>query len=266
MVVISVIMCLLLILSPRNALEGARGGVAMCISSVIPSLLPFMIASSAAVKNGVFSRIRRVGFAALLTSLLGGYGVGVKTVCDLYECGSISKRDAEKMLAYSNNSGPLFIIAFVGCELFCSARVGVLLFVCHAAGALFCALLFGAPRLCAKPVSKSAAPLSSCVRDCCTAMLSVCAFVILFGALINVLPIKNSPLLLGIVEITAALLSLKGTAAFPTAALILAWGGISVHCQAASLCAKSRLSLKYHTLGKITSALVSAAAAAALIK
>ena len=44
---------------------------------------------------------------------------------------TLTQAEAERLLAFTNNSGPLFIIGTVGISLFGSFTIGVLLFITH---------------------------------------------------------------------------------------------------------------------------------------
>ena len=47
---------------------------------------------------------------ALILGTISGYPVGAKVVCNLKKEKIISKIEAERLIAYTNNSGPLFIL------------------------------------------------------------------------------------------------------------------------------------------------------------
>ena len=63
--------------------------------------------------------------------LISGYPVGAKIVSNFREKGVCTKEEAERMLAFTNNSGPLFIIGTVGISLFGNTMIGILLFITH---------------------------------------------------------------------------------------------------------------------------------------
>ena len=71
------------------------------------------------------------GAFAFLMGLISGYPVGAKIVSNFMEQGIVTKQEAERLLAFTNNSGPLFIIGTVGITLFGSTTIGLLLFVTH---------------------------------------------------------------------------------------------------------------------------------------
>lgn len=50
------------------------------------------------------------GSYALLMGIVSGYPIGAKIIVNLKEKGICNKIEAERLLAFTNNSSPLFII------------------------------------------------------------------------------------------------------------------------------------------------------------
>ncbi len=75
--------------------------------------------------------------------IISGYPVGAKIVTDLYENGTFSKDEAERLLCFTNNSGPLFIIGTVGILLFGNSSIGILLLLTHILSSLTVGIIFG---------------------------------------------------------------------------------------------------------------------------
>jgi len=71
-----------------------------------------------------------------------GYPVGAKIVSDLRNTGAVTKKEAERLLAFTNNSGPLYIIGAVGTTLYGSKIIGIFLFACHFIASITVGLLF----------------------------------------------------------------------------------------------------------------------------
>lgn len=68
---------------------------------------------------------------ALILGTISGYPIGAKVVCNLKKEKIISKIEAERLIAYTNNSGPLFILATVGISLFANKKIGIILLISH---------------------------------------------------------------------------------------------------------------------------------------
>ncbi len=145
-----------LVLYPKEMVASAREGVEMCFNVLIPSLFPFFVVSNLTVSLGLADRLGslmspvmeplfNVGgpcAPALILGLIGGYPVGARTVINLYTSGKCSKAEAERLLAFCNNSGPAFILGVVGAGIFESSSLGVALYLIHMAASLLVGLVF----------------------------------------------------------------------------------------------------------------------------
>ena len=76
------------------------------------------------------------GAFALSMGMTSGYPTGAKITTDLYENGELTKIEAERLLSFTNTSGPLFIISSCGVGMFKSPQIGLLLFITHILGSL----------------------------------------------------------------------------------------------------------------------------------
>jgi len=121
----------LIIFSSEN-INATKDGLLLWANSVLPALLPFFIATELLSHTSIVSFIGKVmsrymkpifnvpgiGAYAFVMGIVSGYPVGAKIVTNFRNSGSCSKAEAERLLAFTNNSGPLFIIGTVGISLF----------------------------------------------------------------------------------------------------------------------------------------------------
>ncbi len=145
---VTILFCLFtlcLVLFSRTNLSAAKNGLILWATSVVPSLFPFFVATEMLSYTNVVSclgkwltPIMRPLFGvpgeaafAFLMGLISGYPVGAKIVSNFMEQGICTEEEAERMLAFTNNSGPLFIIGTVGITLFGNTTIGVLLLITH---------------------------------------------------------------------------------------------------------------------------------------
>ncbi|MBQ9459898.1 MAG: hypothetical protein IJU66_08215, partial [Oscillospiraceae bacterium] len=106
-----------------------------------------------------------------------------------------------------------------------------------------------------------AAAVPRAVRDSFAAVWSVCGFVVLFAVVLRLAghAVPLSPMLAGIVELTNGVLALApGKSSFAACAVLLGWGGLSVHAQTLSVLEGSGLSTCWYFPGKIMQAALSA--------
>ena len=212
----------------------------------------------------------------LLLGLVGGYPVGARTAAELVRRGELSPAEGARLLTFCNNAGPAFAIGVAGVSVFGSARTGAWLYLLHCAAALLTGLLF-----CRRPLPVTAMPkrpvppqtgltgqFLRAVEGAVSAMARVCGFVVFFlvllrlaEGLIGPLP----PLAAGVLELTNGILRLTpDRRGFVTAAALLGWGGLSVHCQTAAVTAGSGISLRLYVPAKAVQAALSAGLAALL--
>ena len=143
--IIFCIFCICLILFSNANFLAAGNGLYLWATAVVPSLFPFFVATELLSNTSLIpflgkylSPIMRPLFGvpgdaafAFLMGMISGYPVGAKIVTNFKENGICTEEEAERMLAFTNNSGPLFIIGTVGVSLFGNSLIGILLFVTH---------------------------------------------------------------------------------------------------------------------------------------
>lgn len=282
-----------LVLCPAEASDAARQGLSLCLQTVLPSLFPFFVLSSLCVSAGAADalghllepvmrplfRLSGAGAAAVVLGLVGGYPVGARTAAELYRGGAVSKDEAERLLCFCNNAGPGFVLGVCGGAVLQSARAGLCLCLVHTASAILTGMALcrlggasrsrargdGAPRRPRRP--GGAAVFPAAVRDSFAAVWSVCGYVVLFAVLLRfftlLLPARiaasrASPLLLGCVELTNGVLSLPpDRGGFVLCAVLLGWGGLSVHAQTLSVLEDTGLAARWYFPGKVLQALLS---------
>ena len=168
------------------------------------------------------------------------------------------------MLAFCNNSNPVFLVSVLGAGVFGSVRTGVWLWLIHVLSALLTGLLFrktgGLSAVRPRPPAARAGGGSfvtafvQAVRGALSGILSVCAFVTFFYVLARPLAAAGGvlgPILVGITE----LFSLTPLLAPDPFHFILAsgaagWGGVSVLCQTLAVLDGSGLRVRNCLLGK----------------
>ncbi len=292
-----------LILFPGQSVAAARDGLTLCYNVIIPSLFPFFVLSTLVVELGLVSYLGNLlaplmgplfhvpgeGATALALGFVGGYPVGARTTLILYQKGLCSKTEAERMLAFCNNSGPAFILGVVGAGVFSSGKAGLLLYLAHAAASVCVGLLFrfykaGDARS-SKPSRRArfeaprlTAAFTGAVKDSFLSTLNICAFVVFFTVVIRLLTLTGAipalgralaallaplgfrsqwaeKLLVGLVELSSGVSGLSGglggAGGLELAAFMLGWAGLSVHCQVLSFVGDSDLSVRPYFFGKL---------------
>ena len=121
-----------ILLRSESVIRFSKDAMDMCYEIIIPSLFPFFVCSGLLIYSGFGSIIANLaqgimrpifnvapaGAAAFVMGILSGFPSGAICTADLYRCGNLSKSEAERLLAFCNNSGPLFIIGAIGRALY----------------------------------------------------------------------------------------------------------------------------------------------------
>lgn len=272
-----------LILKSQTAIQAGRDAVLLCANTVVPALFPYMICSGILARSGFSALLSRylspvmrplfnVPGSSAIAFVLGsisGYPIGAICAADLYESGECSKNEAERLIAFCNNSGPLFIVSVVGICIFGDAALGRLLYISH----LFAAVLTGiilrsfaktpvaAPKLLAKSASqqteKPLLAIGAVMDSSVFNILKICGFVIFFSVFCKILPQNRLlPFFHSFLEITGgtqaiAAADLEFSLKMALVSFFIAFSGISVLFQVGAVTSRAGLSLKPYFFGKL---------------
>lgn len=157
--IIPTIICLFtlfLILFSNSNLSAAKKGLRLWANSVVPSLLPFFIATELLGYTNIIPMFGKLlnkfmrplfnvpgeGAFPFIMGIISGYPVGAKIVADFKKQGLCSDIEAERLIAFTNNSGPLFIVGTVGIGLFKDTKTGILLLITHILACITVGILF----------------------------------------------------------------------------------------------------------------------------
>lgn len=316
-VVVSAVLMLLLMFVPQPALEGARKGLLLCGSTVIPSLFPFLVLSSFIIGSGaadwcgrfleplteLIFRLPGSSGAALVLGAIGGYPVGADAVAKLCQSGSLTKREAERLLCFAINSSPAFIIGAVGAGFFKNVQAGILLYIVHLLASFTIGLVMRIGqkrresvkdkrvRVARRADNLSAAFVKS-VTGSAQSIVTICAYVVLFSALNSLLsytgtiqfvsdavshiipppsadPSFYSRAAVGLLEVTNGCAAASGSVGLPAillTAAILGFSGLSVQFQVISLIKDSGISARFFIITRILHVIFSTVFAFVLFK
>lgn len=134
-----------LLLFSNTNLPAVKSGLSLWANSVVPSLFPFFVATELLMHTDIINylgillnpfmkpifNVRGEGAFAFIMGIISGYPVGAKIACNFREKNICSKEECERLLSFTNNSGPLFIIGSVGISMFHNSMIGLLLFITH---------------------------------------------------------------------------------------------------------------------------------------
>lgn len=276
------------------AIASMSDGMRLCVSTLIPSLFPFMVLSELFVRSGAAELvgkavgaplsallgISREGGVAWLLGALCGFPIGMRCAISLYEKGKISRAELEHLSTFCNSPSSAFLIGAVGASLLGSQKFGVLLYSAHLVSSLivgFAGRFYFAGKKAEYCTSESSLPsqkpsvartFSESVSCSATSMLFICAFVLFFSSLTGILKLLLDrlslnlcarALIFGFLEMTGGVFAaseLPLRYAIPVIAAITGWSGLSVHFQLVGICGAHKLSFLPYFLAKIASSLL----------
>ena len=282
--------------------DACREALEMCSRLLIPTLFPFFVLSGFLNRVGLPGILGRLlapfavrlfgvsgaGASAFVMGVLGGYPAGAAYIADMERSGSITVREAERLLAFCNNSGPAFIAGAVGMGVFASVRCGLILYGIHVFAAFLTGLVFRGKQPCGEiqavqlDTADPALALVGAVRQATASILSVCGFAVCFSVVLNVLDTGGAlsalcmeiaarfdfeprfvrAMLTGLLELGSGAAAMQGLRpcpeSFALAAFLLGWGGLSVHFQTLAVLAESRIKGTLHLAGRLLSAVFAA--------
>lgn len=270
---------LLLILDSRTALLGAQSAVELCISSVIPSLFPFLVLSGmlTAAINRANLRILRplsrlTGIPAgtegiFITGILGGYPTGAQAVHQAWSEGQLSREEATRMLAFCSNAGPAFLFGILGTK-FTYDWIPWLLWGIHILSAIAVAVILPGKRYTTRKLPMtSPATLMQSLKTAVSTMGYICGWIVLVRVILAILdrwvlwlfPMEVRVGFYGFLELTNGCCTADAVSAqglrFVLCSAMLAFGGICVAMQTASVTGK--LGIKQYLNGKTLQTIIS---------
>ncbi len=257
--------------------EGMRQGLSLCAEAVIPSVFPSMIladvllASRCHIERSCigkgFSRWFRLPPAAAAAYLLGlctGFPIGMRISAVLYKEGILTQEETMRLMAFSNNTGPAFLLAGIGTGLWSDIRIGIGLYLTQ----IFVSAVTGIglsmgkqPRSGTSSSPPAPFSLTKSTRESALACVSLCGFVGFFSALSYTLTCllpypRICMCLLPFFEIGTAAAYIGAAGSFAPLPLIctafaVGFSGISVHLQSAVFFADTDIHIKPYCIAKL---------------
>lgn len=234
--------------------RGIGNGIRFCTDVLVPSLFLFMVLTAYCIKSGAAAALcrpfgwlgRMMGLpreaaTAVLTAMIGGYPIGAGCAAMLYEQGQLSASEAAKTACVAVAAGPGFIINFVGRAVLQNRQAADILLIAQITAVLLTGCAIGRLVPCSPPParrrigSSGGGALTEAVRAAADATFTMCATVVLFSAVIEVLTAVADPraadIAAAFLEITAGCSRLSARVPLTVTAFFIGFGGIAVHCQ-----------------------------------
>lgn len=237
--------------------RGISQGISFCIGVLIPSLFFFMIIASFIVRShsailltkplegiskAVFG-LPAVSLSAILLAMLGGYPIGGRCVNALFEQNMLTQKQAQKTAYIAVAAGPGFVVNYIGLALLNSKKTGMILLAAQILSVILTGMIAKKLVPCEKEttniphMNQSGNLIVEAVTDASKGAFSMCAMVLLFCAVSEVLQSVFSPfaeavtLVSGVLEVTTGVNRTSGRYPLWLTAFYVGFGGLSVHFQ-----------------------------------
>lgn len=279
-------------------------GVKLFIACIFPSLFPYLFITAILAELKVTKKIFNyfspltkrlfncpgITLYAYFISIISGYPLGTKTVCDLFDDNLLTETQATRALALCSTSSPVFLIGSVGNLMFNNTTLGILLLLCHIMSSVSVGIIFSFYK---KRQVDGVLPLtiSSCdgvdkdnffsktMESSIASLLFVGGVITLFYLITEMLCYYNllSPitfafnlvfkddtisqgLALSLFECTKGLKILSSTAinfyTLPILSFVCGFGGLSVIMQSIPFIKKAKLKIAPFLIAKLTQAIL----------
>ncbi len=247
----------LLLLFAEEIQDSIQGAIRLVVTTVIPSLFPFIILSDYffGIEISTDSRfgkciekilgIPRQAITSVITGLLCGFPLGIKSASSLYDGGIIDDDELVRICGCANNPSLGFVISAVGLGMRGSPKDGWLLFISVTLSS-FLLLIFTRRKSNNQKkgrfISRQSFNLSTSIKDSASVLTVISSYIIFFSALLGVIKlfVKSKVIL----AITASLLEVSSgmkiiastdSLAYSLSMILSAFGlgfsGFSVHLQ-----------------------------------
>ncbi len=143
------IFCLILLFAfQQTNYLSVKNTVEIFLSSVLPSLFPFILFTNIITKSniinmitGIFKKSSNI-ISVIIIGFLCGYPMGAKTTYEYYANGKITKKQAYFLMSFANNCNPIFILSTIGICVFNNITIGIILCISHYISALIIGFIY----------------------------------------------------------------------------------------------------------------------------
>lgn len=214
---ILVLFTVCLVIFSNTNLLAAKNGLVLWANSIVPCLFPFFVATELLsytnftyylgkvlhkIMKPLFN-IRGEGSFAFIMGIISGYPIGAKIAANFRKNNICSKEECERLLSFTNNSGPLFIIGTVGITMFGNTTIGILLLITHLLSSITVGFIFRFWKYNSKSITSSnnsyinsnenlslsnlGGIIGNSITSSINTILLIGGFVVLFSVIISIL-------------------------------------------------------------------------------
>ena len=306
--ILALIFIIFLVIYSNENIVAVKNGLKLWVNNVIPSLFPFFIATEILCKTNIINILGKIlekpvkflfnvpgeASLALIMGIISGYPSGAKVVSNLKSQEVLTLEEAERLIAFTNNSGPLFILGTVGISLLKNNKIGYILFISHIVSCLIVGIIFrnwkksktvNTKKIYSKENKTASLKdlgeiLGASIRNSIITITNIGGFIVLFSVIISILNSSNffvfttsifeklnfpaqvgNSIISGIIELTNGVKNMTLTPLnnlnVSIISFLIGFGSLSVLFQVYSIIAKENISIKPYLYGKLLQGILS---------
>ena len=278
-----------LLIFSSESIVAVKKGLELWINNVVPSLFPFFVATEILIQTNFVGKLGKIlqkpvskifnvpgeGAFVLIMGMICGYPSGAKIVSNLKKQGILTLEESERLISFTNNSGPLFILGTVGVSLLNNSKIGYILLFSHIISCILVGIIF---RNWKKEKIKKYRDdlnfvndlnkmdfgeiLGKSISSSIVMIVNIGGFIVIFSVIISIFnQLLNLPqcigkgVFYGLIELTNGLKIISelnfSKVNSCIISFLLGFGGLSVLFQVKSIISKEKISIKPYVLGKI---------------
>lgn len=291
-----------IVLNPSKYISVALKGILVWGTQILPALFPFMIFTKLLTLTGYIAELSSsfsnftkrfynspgISSYIFFMSIVSGYPLGAKITSDLYNNNYISRSEASRIVSFTSNSGPMFIIGTVGVGMLLSSICGYIILISHILGAMLNGIIYRkySPKEIQlkksniKKIDNQENILSNIMLNGINSCLLVGGYITIFFVICEVLnsigifnPLVlileklgvekslSCGLIFGLFEMTNGCLLIANSSAnliikTSLCALLISFGGLAISFQAFAFLDDFKISKKYYYVQKTTHAIL----------
>lgn len=152
---IAAMILFLMVIFPEVTIHSALRGVSIWWEVLFPALFPFFVFSDLIIGFGVVHffgkildplmrplfRLPGVGGFVVTLGYISGYPVGAKLTAQLWDQGLLTRREGERLVAFTTSSDPIFLIGAVSIGFFHNTQLALILAISHYCGSFIIGIL-----------------------------------------------------------------------------------------------------------------------------
>ena len=153
---LSILFVITLLIFSENNFISSSTGLNIFINNIFPSLFPFLVATEILYNSNfihivekytknIFQKLFNIPPKAAIVIILGfisGYPIGAKLTANLKKDKYITQAEAERLLSFTNNASPIFVISTIGISIFGKKTIGITLLFIQILSSILVGIIF----------------------------------------------------------------------------------------------------------------------------